>query len=94
MCTNLWNCKPEPTRVLCSPLRPAVVSSHIGAGKLPYDKNAIYLVLTSQNVTVDGFCSQFCGYHSYFNLPTTQQGTIYGLIGDANQCLSGCAAQR
>ena len=55
--------------------------------------NAIYFVLTSTDVTASsGFCSQYCGWHT--------KGTIggvanvkYSFVGNANRCLSGCAAQ-
>ena len=55
--------------------------------------NAIYFVLTSTDVTAtSGFCTQYCGWHT--------KGTVagvanvkYSFVGNANRCLSGCAAQ-
>jgi hypothetical protein len=55
--------------------------------------NAIYFVLTSSDVNASsGFCTQYCGWHT--------KGTIggvanvkYSFVGNANRCLSGCAAQ-
>ena len=56
------------------------------------DPNAVYFVLTSSDVAeTSGFCSKYCGWHT--------SGTIQGLnikysfVGNANRCLSGCAAQ-
>jgi hypothetical protein len=64
------------------------VSTHGGA-----TTNAIYFVLTSSDVTASsGFCTQYCGWHT--------KGTVggvanvkYSFVGNANRCLSGCAAQ-
>jgi hypothetical protein len=55
--------------------------------------NAIYFVLTSSDVTASsGFCTQYCGWHT--------KGTVggvanvkYSFVGNANRCLSSCAAQ-
>lgn len=55
--------------------------------------NAIYFVLTSSDVNAtSGFCTQYCGWHT--------KGTVggvanvkYSFVGNANRCLSGCAAQ-
>ncbi len=73
----------------------AIVSSAIGTGTGPLgaaDKNGIYLVLTSSDVTESsGFCTKYCGWHTH--------GTIAGLdvkyafVGNANQCLNACAIQ-
>lgn len=69
-----------------------VVSNAISSNRLPLDTNGVYFVLTSSNVSESsGFCSRYCGWHTH--------GTISGLdvkysfVGNANRCLSGCAAQ-
>ncbi len=69
-----------------------IVASALSTGKLPYDINALYFVLTSSNISESsGFCSRYCGWHT--------RGTIagrdikYSFVGNANRCLSGCAAQ-
>jgi phosphate-induced protein 1 len=69
-----------------------IVASHIGGGQFPLDTNGIYFVLTSADVNeTSGFCTQYCGWHT--------NGTIngadikYSFIGNADRCLSGCAAQ-
>ena len=56
--------------------------------------DAVYLVLTSSDVAESsGFCSKYCGWHTY----TTYYGAItpvkYAFVGNANRCLSACAAQ-
>ena len=73
----------------------AVVSHAIApttAGHLPIDPSGIYFVLTSTDVSESsGFCTKYCGWHT--------SGTIagsnikYSFVGNANRCLSGCAAQ-
>jgi hypothetical protein len=69
-----------------------IVSTHISNGDLPSDKNAVYLVLTSQDVNeTSGFCSQYCGWHTHGSIGTAD--VKYAFIGDAARCLSGCAAQ-
>ena len=62
------------------------------AGHLPVDPNGIYFVLTSTDVSESsGFCTKYCGWHT--------SGTIsgsnikYSFVGNANRCVSGCAAQ-
>jgi hypothetical protein len=69
-----------------------IVTNAINSGKLPKDTAGIYFVLTSSNVTErTGFCTKYCGWHT--------SGTIagadikYSFVGNANRCLSSCAAQ-
>ena len=69
-----------------------IVSNAISGGSLPKDTNAVYFVLTSSDVKeTSGFGSQYCGWHTH--------GTIggsdikYSFVGNANRCLTGCAAQ-
>ena len=70
----------------------AIVSNAISSGNLPKDTTGVYFVLTSSDVSEQsGFCSRYCGWHT--------SGTIQGLnikyafVGNANRCLSACAAQ-
>ncbi|PTL75261.1 hypothetical protein [Vitiosangium sp. GDMCC 1.1324] len=69
-----------------------VVADAINAGTLPKNTNAVYFVLTSQDVTASsGFCTQYCGWHTH--------GTIggsdikYSFVGNAARCPSSCAGQ-
>lgn len=42
-----------------------VVNNAINAGRLPYNANGIYFVLSSSDVAESsGFCSQYCGWHT------------------------------
>ncbi|KAJ7544069.1 hypothetical protein O6H91_09G063400 [Diphasiastrum complanatum] len=56
--------------------------------------NSIYLVLTAADVSVDGFCQNYCGQHFYTypsQTPTKQQ-IPYGWVGNsASQCPGFCA---
>jgi hypothetical protein len=71
----------------------ATVVSNYVATQGGASTNAIYFVLTSTDVTASsGFCTQYCGWHT--------KGTVggvanvkYSFVGNANRCLSGCAAQ-
>jgi len=65
-----------------------------------FDVNAIYFVLTSSGVTQtskgagsQGFCTQYCAWHSYY-VSTTKQNIKYGWIGNpATKCPGSCAPQ-
>jgi hypothetical protein len=70
----------------------SIVADAINTGALPKNTNAVYFVLTSQDVNAtSGFCTQYCGWHTH--------GTIggsdikYSFVGNAARCPSGCAAQ-
>jgi hypothetical protein len=64
-----------------------------GVGKTPH-ADAVYLVLTSSDVAESsGFCSQYCGWHTYTTYYGATTPVKYAFIGNANRCLSACAAQ-
>jgi hypothetical protein len=68
-----------------------IVGRNIGAGKLPYNANGVYFVITSSNIRKSGFCTQYCGWHTD---GTVSAGHVrYSFVGNANRCLSACAAQ-
>lgn len=70
----------------------SLVSSAISSGKLPADQNAVYFVLSSSNVSESsGFCTRYCGWHTRATIAGTD--IKYSFVGNANRCLSGCAAQ-
>jgi hypothetical protein len=70
----------------------SVVNNAINSGRLPYNLNGVYFVVTSSNVTASsGFCTQYCGWHTVGNL--TAGKVRYSFVGNAKRCLSGCAAQ-
>ncbi len=52
------------------------------------DPNGIYLVLTSSEIRVSGFGTQFCGWHSYNSTSKAK----YSFVGDP-ATTSGCLAQ-
>ena len=70
-----------------------IVSRNVGGfGKLPYNANGVYFVITSSNVNASsGFCTNYCGWHTYGNV--TAGHVRYSFVGNANRCLSACAAQ-
>ena len=70
----------------------AVVSSAISSGRLPNDTNAVYFVLTSQDVNESsGFCTQYCGWHTHGTISGSD--IKYAFVGNPARCLSACAAQ-
>ncbi len=48
----------------------AIVQRSLSNG-LPTDANGVYMVLTSSNVREQGFCTQFCGFHTHQTLNGT-----------------------
>jgi hypothetical protein len=69
-----------------------VVSDAITSGRLPKDTNAVYFVLTSQDVTASsGFCTQYCGWHTHGTISGSD--IKYSFVGNPDRCPSSCAAQ-
>ena len=67
-----------------------IVAKAIKGKPLPDDTNGIYFVLTYKDVTDPGFCSQFCGYHGPSTSIVSGQTIKYSMVGDPDQCPSGC----
>lgn len=67
----------------------AIVNNRFGNG---FDPNGVYFLVTSSDVTASsGFCTKYCGWHSY---SVKSYGRLkYSFIGNAARCLSSCAAQ-
>ena len=68
-----------------------VVSNAITGGKLPKDSTGIYFVATSSDVSKNGFCSQYCGWHTYGTIGGTPIN--YAFVGNAARCINSCAMQ-
>jgi hypothetical protein len=69
-----------------------IVANAIKNKHLPNDQNGVYFVLTYKDVTdPDGFCSQFCGYHSPSTSIVSGEVIKYSMVGDPGQCPSGCS---
>jgi len=68
----------------------ALVEGAIASRTLPENGNAVYLVLTSDDVTVEGFCMS-CGYHATA-LPRKNVHLPYAWVGNSEtQCPGQCA---
>jgi hypothetical protein len=68
-----------------------IISNQIKSGKLPYDANGVYIMISSSEVFESGFCSSDCGWHSAAYVSGTSQIMKYGWVGDATvQCPSAC----
>jgi hypothetical protein len=74
-----------------------VISAPLNAGTLPVDPNGIYFILTSPDVSMTGFCTTFCGFHTSGTFGTTDIKVAF--VGDpATRCPAipntpGCSAQ-
>ena len=69
-----------------------IVANALASGALPTDKQGVYFVLTSQDVTeTSGFCTQYCAWHTHGTLNGTD--VKYGFIGNPARCPSACAEQ-
>jgi hypothetical protein len=70
-----------------------IVSSALTSGRLPTDANGIYVVLTSKDVSeTSGFCSSFCGWHTYATL--NGASIKYSFVGDGDACPSACQSDQ
>lgn len=70
----------------------AVVSRALSNGSVPKSTNAVYFVLTSQDVNeTSGFCTQYCGWHTSATI--SGSNIKYAFVGNPARCLSSCAAQ-
>jgi len=70
----------------------AVVASALSSGRLPYNSNAVYFVLTSSDVNESsGFCTQYCGWHTHASISGLD--TKFAFVGNPDRCPSACAEQ-
>jgi len=68
------------------------ITSSFGDGKLPYNANGVYFVITSSNINEQsGFCTRYCGWHTAGNVSAGH--VRYSFVGNAARCISSCAAQ-
>ena len=61
-----------------------------GSGQFPDDPNAIYVLIPADNiVTTDGFCREYCAYHTGIH----EQTNIlqFAFVGNPTQCLFNCS---
>jgi hypothetical protein len=72
----------------------STISNTIASGALgQFNPNGVYFLVTSSDVTAtSGFCTQYCGWHTS---SLQSYGRLrYSFVGNANRCLSSCAAQK
>jgi hypothetical protein len=56
------------------------------------DANGVYFVLTSADVNeTSGFCTQYCGWHTYGTISTTN--VKYAFVGNPDRCPNACEWQ-
>jgi phosphate-induced protein 1 len=65
----------------------------VADGRLPFDHNGVYFVLTSADVTeTSGFCTYYCAWHGYAG-NTAADAVIMAFVGNPQQCPLSCAVQ-
>jgi len=69
-----------------------IISRQLNSHYFPVDTNALYFVLTSPDVFLNGFCSTFCGYHTSYTY-SYGKNINYAFVGNPTQCPGSCAAQ-
>jgi len=69
-----------------------IISKQLDSQFFPVDTNALYFVLTGQYVAVNGFCSDFCGYHTSYTYSNGKK-IKYAFVGNASRCLNSCSTQ-
>jgi hypothetical protein len=70
-----------------------IIQDAATSGKLPYDLNGQYFILTSADVTeTSGYCVLYCGFHGYQSLPNGDN-LVGGFIGNPERCPIECTAQ-
>jgi len=68
-----------------------IIQDAATSGKLPYDLNGQYFVLTSADVIeTSGFCVDYCAWHGYQPLPNGDN-LVGSFVGNPDQCSSTCA---
>jgi len=71
---------------------PKIIANAIN-NSLPYNANGVYLVITSPDVKISGFCNSFCAYHTSSNINVLSGGSVhvrYALIPDPTQRCNAC----
>ncbi|CAI5996762.1 unnamed protein product [Closterium sp. NIES-64] len=85
---DLTSRRPSSSRPFSS--RPSILRRY-----LPFDTKGVYFVISSprmkRKMMLKGFCTAFCGWHSYINMMGKRIKT--SLVGNpAGRCLPNCAA--
>jgi hypothetical protein len=72
-----------------------IVAAALASGALGSpDPNGVYFVLTGSNITKSGFCTSYCGWHSYSTLSDTD--IKYSFVGNPTACggsIGACSPQ-
>ncbi|KAJ7550023.1 hypothetical protein O6H91_07G079100 [Diphasiastrum complanatum] len=65
----------------------------IGSASFPLDMKALYLILTAEDVYVDGFCVDSCASHTYANSTTPVNGQQRFPIAWVGNSITRCAGE-
>ncbi|CAI5522668.1 unnamed protein product [Closterium sp. Naga37s-1] len=70
----------------------AIVKSKVGAGKpFALDPHGIYVLLTSSDVTLKGYCTEYCGWHTEDSINSSP--LRYAFVGHRGQCPDSCGVE-
>ncbi|KAK9835007.1 hypothetical protein WJX81_003699 [Elliptochloris bilobata] len=70
----------------------AVIDCLFRQNALPYSNDAVYVFLAASNVNNPGFCTAFCGWHTY-GYDSLNRVTRFAFIGSPAICYDKCTAQ-
>ena len=77
-----------------NPNMAAIVDSALTKNLLPRDTNGIYFVFTTSDVSVSGFLTRFCGYHTHYKPSYSATADIkFSFVGDPSSRLASCNGQ-
>lgn len=82
----------EPTQYPNQYLESYMISNQFGnwlaSGSIPTSSDPLkymYMIHFPSGISMNGFCTQYCGYHSYYNYRP------YSVLPWSGDCLNGCS---
>ncbi|KAH7431186.1 hypothetical protein KP509_08G035100 [Ceratopteris richardii] len=85
---------PSPPKLLKEADLLLLLTSALSSKSLPVDENGVYFIFTAQDVPVEGFCMNSCGFHATVppSAATSGKKLTYAWVGNpADQCPGKCA---
>lgn len=69
----------------------SIVSSSILMEALPLDPQGLYFVVASDDINMEGHCTDFCEFHHFTNVAGIR--ITYAFVGNPRRCPTKCAYQ-
>jgi len=67
----------------------AIIAEALNSIRLPIDDNGIYAVIFRGDFIVDGFLTDWCGFHGVYEVPKTNTTLKYFVVGDPETATNG-----